>query len=409
MRERFGRQRAAPGVKKLSNRQHPHTDAFEKTINLEMIMSDISTFVDSVYDLYDQAVSDMEDDQKLPPRDILEEVCQVLLNVSCMREEGRFPSFRVCFVSPDSELLDTYIYSHVLLFKEPILFTARELNKLVPALNENMSYLMLDINERPFKAIGIIASYTAWQKIVTRELASGNRMPRIPNIFVGGPGELRLCFGETSIVNYDAGRCVFFRTDIFTSTPIAEELRNGSNISEKERLQLLYRVLWEVGFFEHGATILIVPSEEACEQFIDIKYQLPSRFMFGGGTNIEKPSGKPKEKELVTYADMIAKMTSVDGAVVLTKDLDLLGFGAEVLTDKMGSRHPKMRFIGYDDQDQTYKTFQDNGMRHRAGYRFCSAVPGSVAFVISQDGVIEACTKHDGKVVVYDNVALPMI
>ena len=268
---------------------------------------------------------------------------------------------------------------------------------------------MLDINERPFKAIGIIASYTAWQKIVTRELASGNRMPRIPNIFVGGPGELRLCFGETSIVNYDAGRCVFFRTDIFTSTPIAEELRNGSNISEKERLQLLYRVLWEVGFFEHGATILIVPSEEACEQFIDIKYQLPSRFMFGGGTNIEKPSGKPKEKELVTYADMIAKMTSVDGAVVLTKDLDLLGFGAEVLTDKMGSRHPKMRFIGYDDQDQTYKTFQDNGMRHRAGYRFCSAVPGSVAFVISQDGVIEACTKHDGKVVVYDNVALPMI
>jgi hypothetical protein len=48
-------------------------------------------------------------------------------------------------------------------------------------------------------------------------------------------------------------------------------------------------------------------------------------------------------------------------------------------------------------------------MRHSAGYRFCSAVPGSVAFVISQDGVIEACTKHDGKVVVYDNVALPMI
>ena len=48
-------------------------------------------------------------------------------------------------------------------------------------------------------------------------------------------------------------------------------------------------------------------------------------------------------------------------------------------------------------------------MRHRAGYRFCSAVEGSVAFVISQDGVIEACTKHDGKVVVYDNVALPMI
>ena len=194
-----------------------------------------------------------------------------------------------------------------------------------------------------------------------------------------------------------------------TATPIAEKLQEGSSITEKERLQLLYRVLWEVGFFQHGATILIVPSAESCEEFIDIKYELPSNFLFGDDANIEKHSGMPHEKELVTYADMIAKLTSVDGAVVLNKDLDLLGFGAEVLTEKMGSRHPKMKFIGYNDEEQTYKTFQDNGMRHRAGYRFCSAVDGSVAFVISQDGTVEACTKYDGKVVVYDNVALPMI
>ena len=372
-------------------------------------MSDISTLMDSAYELFDKSVHDLEDDQKLPPRDVMEEVCQTLLNVSCLREEGRFPTFRVCFIKPDSELLDTYIYSHVLLFKEPILFNTRELHKLAPALNANMSYLMLDVSERPFKAIGMIASYTAWQKIVTRELASGNRMPRIPNILVAGPGELKLCFGETSIVTYSAGRCVFYRTDVFTSTPIAEKLQEGSSITEKERLQLLYRVLWEVGFFQHGATILIVPSAESCEEFIDIKYELPSNFLFGDDANIEKHSGMPHEKELVTYADMIAKLTSVDGAVVLNKDLDLLGFGAEVLTEKMGSRHPKMKFIGYDDEEQTYKTFQDNGMRHRAGYRFCSAVDGSVAFVISQDGTVEACTKYDGKVVVYDNVALPMI
>ena len=48
-------------------------------------------------------------------------------------------------------------------------------------------------------------------------------------------------------------------------------------------------------------------------------------------------------------------------------------------------------------------------MRHRAAYRFCNVVEGSVAFVISQDGSIEACTKHGGKVVVYDNIALPMM
>jgi hypothetical protein len=116
-----------------------------------------------------------------------------------------------------------------------------------------------------------------------------------------------------------------------------------------------------------------------------------------------------REKEITTYADLIARLTNVDGSVVLTKDLELLGFGAEILVDKMQRRHPDMCFMGYDNKEQTYKTFKDHGMRHRAGYRFCDAVEGSVAFIISQDGMVEACTKHDGKVVVYDNVALPLL
>ena len=68
-----------------------------------------------------------------------------------------------------------------------------------------------------------------------------------------------------------------------------------------------------------------------------------------------------------------------------------------------------MCFIKYDGREDTTKHFKDHGMRHRAGYRFVDAVEGSVAFIISQDGIIEACTKHDGKVIVYDNVALPLL
>lgn len=161
-------------------------------------MSELSTFVDAVYDSYDKIVPEVEEGQELPPKDVLEEVCQILLNVSCMREEGRFPSFRVCFISPDSDFLDTYVYAHVLLFKTPIEFGARALHKLAPALNPDMSCLMLDTSERPFKAVGILASYTTWEKIITRERASGNRMPRIPSIFVGGPGDLGISFGEQS-------------------------------------------------------------------------------------------------------------------------------------------------------------------------------------------------------------------
>ncbi len=372
-------------------------------------MNQIAAFVDAVYDCYDKVVPIAEEGQQLPPKDVLEEVCQTLLNVSCMREEGRFPSFRVCFIDPDSELLDTYIYAHVLRFKEPVGFTPRDLNKLAPALSPVMSYLILDIKERPFKAIGVIAAYTTWEKIVTRELSSGNRMPQVPNILVNGPGELRACFGETSMINYNAGRCIFFRTDIFTSTLVAEKLRQDTCISENDRLRLLYRILWKVSNYGHGAAILITPSAEACSEFIDLKYRLDSGFLFENGAKNEPLTATAKEKEITTYADLIARLTNVDGSVVLTKDLELLGFGAEILVDKMQRRHPDMCFMGYDNKEQTYKTFKDHGMRHRAGYRFCDAVEGSVAFIISQDGMVEACTKHDGKVVVYDNVALPLL
>lgn len=372
-------------------------------------MDELSTFVNAIYDCYDRNVPNAEEDQKLPPRDILEEVCQVLLNVSCMREEGRFPSFRVCFIDPDSDFLDAYIYAHVLRFNNPINFTPRDLNKLAPALNPVMSYLVLDIRERPFKVIGIIAAYTSWEKIVTRELSSGNRMPRIPNILVSGPGELRACIGESSIMIYNAGRCIFFRTDTFTSTLVADQLADGAQISENDRLRILYRILWQVSSYSHGAAILIVPSAEECKEFLDIKYQLGSGFLFNDGKKLNSLSGMAQEKEIITYTDLISKLTNVDGSVVLTKDLELLGFGAEILTDNMGRKPPAMRFVGYDDREQTYKTFKDHGMRHRAGYRFCSAVKNSVAFIISQDGIIEACTWKDGKVVVYDNVALPLL
>lgn len=378
-------------------------------LGVEM-MDGLTAFVDAIYEYEskEKAVREYEEDQILPDKDVLEEVCQVLLNVSCMREEGRFPSFRVSFINPDSELLSAYIYSHVLRFINPIEFNTRNLHKLAPALNPAMSYLMVDINKKPYRIIGMIASYTTWEKIMTRQLMSGNRMPRIPNILVNGPGELDACFGENSIVNYCSGSCVFFRTNTFTSTLIAEALTQGTEVDEKERLQLLYMILWRVTNYGHGAAVLIVPDEESCREFIDLKYQLESPYLFDNGFETDIHSSKVREKDIVTYADFIAKLTSVDGSVVLTKNFELLGFGAETLVDKMDSKHPDMCFIRYDDTVDVTRQFKDNGMRHRAAYRFCSAVEGSVAFVVSQDRSIEACTKHDGKVFVYDNVSLPL-
>lgn len=376
--------------------------------NGTMIVNEMKTFIDAFYECCDRVGYDDEEDQKLPPRKTLEEVCRILLHVSCMREEGRFPYFRVCFIDPDSAFLDAYIYAHVLRFEKPVSFTAAEINKLAPALNADMSYLVLDVREKQFKAIGILAAYTTWEKIMARELASGIRMPRIPNILVNGPGELKACFGETLLVNYHFGDCIFFRTDTFTSTLVADRLREGSLVRDEERIRVLYRILWHAARDGHGGAILIVPTKEACRGYVDLKYHMRVPFLFSGEENTSL-SGKRRDKESASFADMVAKLTSVDGIVVLTKDLDLLGFGGEILVDRMDNTPPDMCFVDHNNMEERGVRFTSFGMRHRSCYRFCDTVEGAVAIIISQDGVMECCTKHDGRVVVYDHIALPTI
>ena len=45
------------------------------------------------------------------------------------------------------------------------------------------------------------------------------------------------------------------------------------------------------------------------------------------------------------------------------------------------------------------------GTRHRSAYRFCAAVAGSLAVVVSQDGGVRFATKHRGQVTWWEHNA----
>ena len=321
-----------------------------------------------------------------------------------MREEGRYSRFRVCFIRPDAEILDAYLYAHVYRFENPVEFRPKDLHKLAPALNADMSYLMLDITEKPYQVTGIIAAHTTWEMILTRKIQAGVRMPRIPNILVNGPGQLEACFGESTIGSYRSGECIFLRTDIFSDTPIAKVLKEGSQISHADRLKFLYQVIWQAHKAGHGGHFFLVPSEESCERLTSYKYRMRSAFP----ANHANKTDIQINKDISTYANMVAGMTLVDGAVVLTKDLELIGFGAETHPDRI-RKSIKMTFISPDNTEQTARHFNDYGMRHRSCYNFCHDVEGVVAVVLSQDGGVEVCTKYEGKVPAYENVGLPLL
>jgi len=369
-------------------------------------MNEIDDFLNTFSTALEKEGTQAEEEQKLPSMDVMKKVFTTLLNASCIRDEGRFSSFRVCFINPESSFLHAYVYSHSLKFETPITFSVSGLHKLAPAINPAMSYLVVDITNEPYLVTGIIVSYTTWEKVLKGEIRSGSSMPLIPNFHVKSPGEIDACMGERVIVGYSFGTSLVTRNHVFEASLVADQLRKGSDVSDRERVHFLSRVLWSVNHYRHGGALLIVPTRDYDKRYLDIKYKLSCNFLFNDERSMIDIIDTARAKELISYSDFIAKLTTVDGAVVLTKNLDLLGFGAEILTDKMARKTPDMCFFGSDDREDTSRRFNDNGTRHRSGYRFCDCIDDSIAIICSQDGSIKACTKVNGRVVVYNNVAI---
>lgn len=111
------------------------------------------------------------------------------------------------------------------------------------------------------------------------------------------------------------------------------------------------------------------------------------------------------EEDLADAADITARLTAVDGALILRSDLSVLGFGAEIVLDATQplqayevSGHP---LRGTDWPTVDVESF---GMRHRSALRCIAASDAAAAFVVSQDGTVTFVWKQDGRLLLKRNV-----
>jgi hypothetical protein len=91
------------------------------------------------------------------------------------------------------------------------------------------------------------------------------------------------------------------------------------------------------------------------------------------------------DEALFDVAYLIAGLAAADGAVVMSKHNELLGFGGII-----SGRLPDLENVGRALDLKGEKVAEEGtaivGARHRSAYRLAGALPGSVAVVISQDG-----------------------
>jgi hypothetical protein len=107
------------------------------------------------------------------------------------------------------------------------------------------------------------------------------------------------------------------------------------------------------------------------------------------------------DEALFEVAHMVADLTRVDGAVILSDHLEVIGFGGEIA----GNLPEVSRVARASDLEGTVREWVRTdrvGTRHRSAYRLCHEAQDVLAVVVSHDGGLRFVRWHDGAVTYWD-------
>ena len=405
----------------------------------------------------------------LPDLTVLEHLISVCYQASLLREEGRPVRFRVIFLPPDRfpPDLGPPVGLHRLLFRDKLPFTERELRKLSPSVDFYGSLIGLWHDGKNGLSIwGIVHSGPRW----TQSLYGGGKeiqpLPDSLVINVTNPGRITVCNGSIEIATLNSGEIVSTSMAVFDSMWVRsvfvsfadEELalhREARKKAEKSwaaidpeffgtiKKQAFMRIIGRVRSNRHGGTLIFIPDElkekflsenpyiklkyrfvdeEPCRRFRTLIVKMADALaeFYGSPENPEKEVGWAQyltsknqtlyrlDESVFEWAHLVAGITQVDGAVVITQRLELIGFGAEISgklerVDKVAQALDPEGFEIREEQTGCV------GTRHHSAYSLCNVLHDVAAVVVSQDGTAQLVKWNDGIVTVWEQLSPSLI
>jgi hypothetical protein len=400
------------------------------------------------------------DSPKLPSPALLEELVSTAYQASLMRDEERPVSFRVIVCDPADLPADLGPPKglHRLIFDTPRAYGKHELRRLSPAATYHRSLIGVRIakdekGER-LEIWGVVHSGPRW----LQDAQGGRKMPNtLPRAFViraAAPGRLAVACGLDTIAELRGGRLTDHSLDVFESkwlparfaavraeldvihaTARAESGEKWADLDPRftGRLaqQMLKRIIATIRTAHHGGTLLFVPSETPKDD-VDRNLRLKYAFLDDAARSryrqiilkaMQKVASTNKgcvtweifeetktvelaalDEAISELAHLVASLAAADGAVVLSKRFELVGFGAEIIGD-LPETTMVARARDLEGNTQTQESVEGVGTRHRSAYRFCQRFHDAIALVISQDGTVRFVAHKDGQLTYWDHVS----
>jgi hypothetical protein len=371
-----------------------------------------------------------------------------------MHEEGRLVRFRMIAAGRE-ELLERELPHDwlCLAFEEPRPFNADTARRLSPGTPFRTSLVAVGTAGGEAQVWGIVHTGERWLAPSWSGRIMG-RHPPLPVIHVLGPGQIGVYAGQELVASLERGQIQATTTDVFTSEWLPELFEDArgevrQRIAEEpgslhvdESLiglvsqHLVRRAIVLIRAKAHGALILFAEPawlSSMCGSRhgpIDFKYLLQAtgargryrallRRLFqelasrhGGrlehaGTGRQPSVGMALESleqiepSVFDLSQLIADLSMVDGAIVLNKHFELIGFGAEV-SGQLPCPRLVWQALDVEAKRRAPEPSDAVGTRHRAAYRFVAAHPRGLAIVISHDGAVRFVANMDGAVVYFE-------
>jgi hypothetical protein len=392
----------------------------------------------------------------LPHPSSLEALLSTAYQATLLREEERPVVFRLIVSPPDAFPRDAGPPHglHRLMLHAPRAFDEHELRRLAPAAKYHRALIAVGhepSRESEFHIWGILQSGPRWLQNVLggRAVPSASLPEGKLVVHANAPGRLVVASGSTILGELHGGKLTGPSFDVFESdwlparfTEIRVELdelhaaerQEGWGTLDHDFVRVLSqhmikRVIAAMRASHHGGTLVFLPPELA-PPYLSVKYgfldEEPRRrfrtiilaimralaqsnpaVTVGWPRYLRdaSPALAPLDDAIFELAHTIAALADVDGAVVLTKRFEVLGFGAEIV----GELPPVLmvrRALDIECTRHVTEPVEAYGTRHRAAYRLCAAIPGALAIVVSQDGNVRFVSWHDGAVTYWDHVGL---
>jgi hypothetical protein len=339
-------------------------------------------------------------------------------------------------------------------FRERRPLNVDEIRRLAPATGLATTFIAVEPTEEEPIIWGTVDAGCAWMPSARAERTSGILMYGHLAITVSAPGTMKLSFSDSLLFSAERGQGGNDSCNVLKFGPVHEYLQPvmqslhreafpdksdhpADKWNDAEYLRFLARVLIYAEEFGHGGTIIVLRDDDyrRVDEYLDVKYALSESLqlwedlvrylrlkldetecfkLIDGKPEIDGQTfkrwrmasrdGKRAEERLIDRSRFLARLTQVDGALVLTQRLRVLGFGAVI---KNLSAAPQSFKKCQDELCRRYVVSKTEayGTRHKSAMALCRQLD-CLVFVLSHDGGVKALRRDGDEVLLWPSVDL---